>query len=114
LRRNTRETFSLDAYLVSIYDKNVVRSFRDAETEKIFRQQFSKRFQAVEKIAIRKLFHLTRATALRDLAMIPGNQLEALKGGRQGQYSIRINDQYRICFRWNDGDAFDVEITDYH
>ena len=92
----------------------MIRRFRDAETEKIFQQQFSKKFQAIEKIAIRKLIHLNRAIALRDLAAIPGNQLEALKGGRKGQYSIRINDQYRICFRWNDGDAFDVEITDYH
>ena len=92
----------------------MIHSFRDAETEKIFQQQFSKKFQAIEKIAIRKLIHLNRAIALRDLAAIPGNQLEALKGDRQGQYSIRINDQYRICFRWNDGDAFDVEITDYH
>jgi proteic killer suppression protein len=92
----------------------MIRCFRDTETEKIFQQQFSKRFQAIEKTAIRKLIHLHRAIGLRDLAAIPGNQLEALKGDRQGQHSIRINDQYRICFRWNDGDAFDVEITDYH
>ncbi|MCX6626543.1 MAG: type II toxin-antitoxin system RelE/ParE family toxin [Candidatus Solibacter sp.] len=92
----------------------MIRSFRDAETGKIFQQRFSKKFHAIEKIAIRKLFHLNRAIALRDLAAIPGNQLEALKGDRQGQPSIRINDQYRICFRWNDGDAFEVEITDYH
>jgi proteic killer suppression protein len=92
----------------------MIRRFRDAETEKIFQQQFSKKFQAIEKIAIRKLIHLNRAIALRDLAAIPGNQLEALQGDRKGQYSIRINDRYRICFRWDDGDAFDVEITDYH
>jgi proteic killer suppression protein len=92
----------------------VIRSFRNAETEKIFRQQFSKRFQAIEKVAIRKLFHLNRATTLRDLAAIPGNRLEALKGGRKGQHSIRIDGQYRVCFRWKDGDAFDVEIADYH
>jgi proteic killer suppression protein len=92
----------------------VIRSFRNADAEKIFQQQFSKRFHAIERIAIRKLFHLNRATSLRDLAMIPGNQLEALRGGRIGQHSIRINDQYRVCFRWKDGDAFDVEITDYH
>ena len=92
----------------------MIRSFRNADAEKIFQQQFSKRFHAIERIAIRKLFHLNRATSLRDLAMIPGNQLEALRGGRIGQHSIRINDQYRVCFRWKDGDAFDVEITDYH
>ena len=105
---------SFDIYRVSIYDKYVIRSFRDAETGKIFRQAFSKKFQAIERTAIRKLFHLHRAPTLRDLAAIPGNQFEALKGDRSGQYSIRINDQYRIFFRWQDGDAFDVEITDYH
>jgi proteic killer suppression protein len=92
----------------------MIRGFRDAETEKIFQQQFSKKFQSIERIAIRKLIHLNRAIALRDLAAIPGNQLETLKGDRKGQYSVRINDQYRICFRWKDGDAFDVEIADYH
>jgi proteic killer suppression protein len=92
----------------------MIRSFRDTEAEKIFRQQFSKKFQSVEKIALRKLIQLNRAVALRDLAAIPGDQLEALRGDRKGQHSIRINDQYRICFRWLDGDAFDVEITDYH
>jgi proteic killer suppression protein len=92
----------------------VIRSFRDTETEKIFGQQFSKKFQAIEKVALRKLIQLHRAIALRDLAALPGNQLEALKGDRKGQHSIRINDQYRICFRWADGDAFDVEIVDYH
>jgi toxin HigB-1 len=63
---------------------------------------------------MRKLIHLNRATLLRDLAGIPGDQLEALKGDRNGQHSIRINDRYRICFRWRDGDAFDVEVIDYH
>jgi toxin HigB-1 len=92
----------------------VIRSFRDAETEKIFHQQFSKKFQAIEMTALRKLFHLNRATTLRDLAAIPGNQLEALKGDRSGQHSIRIDGQYRVCFLWRDGDAFEVEITDYH
>ena len=92
----------------------MIRSFRDAETEKTFRQQFSKKLHAVGKIALRKLVHLNRAITLRDLASIPGNRLETLAGDRQGQHSIRINDQYRICFGWNDGDAYDVEITDYH
>jgi len=92
----------------------MIRSFRDAETESIFQQRFSKKLQAVGKIALRKLFHLHRATTLRDLALLPGNRLEALAGDRNGQYSIRINDQFRLCFRWKEGDAFDVEITDYH
>jgi proteic killer suppression protein len=91
----------------------VIRSFREAEAGRIFQQQFSKRFQSIQKIVLRKLIHLNRAIALRDLAAIPGNRLEALKRDRTGQHSIRINDRYRI-FRWNDGDAFDVEITDYH
>ena len=88
----------------------MIRSFRDTEAEKIFRQQFSRKFQAIQAIALRKLFQLNRAITLDDLRAIPGNRLEALKG----QHSIRINDQYRICFCWRDRDAFDVEITDYH
>ena len=92
----------------------MIRSFRDAETEKIFAGIRSKKLLAIEKTAIRRLFHLNRATTVRDLAAIPGNQFEALKGDRKGQYSIRINDQYRLCFRWKDADAFDVEIADYH
>ena len=80
----------------------------------MFGQQSSKRFGAIEKTALRKLFHLNRTTSLRDLAAIPGNRLEALKGARRGQHSIRINDQYRICFVWKDGDAYDVEIADCH
>jgi proteic killer suppression protein len=92
----------------------MIESFRDAETERIFQQQPSKQFRSIEKTALRKLIHLNQARSLRDLAAIPGNRLEALKGTRKGQHSIRINDQYRICFVWKDGDACDVEITDYH
>jgi proteic killer suppression protein len=80
----------------------------------MFQQQSSKHFQPIEKVALRKLIHLNQARFLRDLAAIPGNRLEALKGARKGQHSIRINDQYRICFVWKNGDACDVEITDYH
>ncbi|MFM7783982.1 MAG: type II toxin-antitoxin system RelE/ParE family toxin [Gammaproteobacteria bacterium] len=68
----------------------------------------------IERPARRKLLFLHRALRLDDLRVPPGNRLEALKGERKGQYSIRINDQWRICFRWEDGDAFDVEIVDYH
>ena len=92
----------------------MIRSFRDAETEKVFHQQFSKKFQAIQGIALRKLIHLNRAITLRDLAAIPGNHLEALSRDRKGQHSIRINDQYRVCFVWSKGDALNVEITDYH
>jgi toxin HigB-1 len=92
----------------------VIQSFRDNETERIFQQQSSKPFRSIEKTALRKLMHLNQARSLRDLATIPGNRLEALKGTKKGRHSIRINDQYRICFAWKDGDACDVEITDYH
>lgn len=91
----------------------LIRSFRDAETEKVFLQRHSRKFGNIEKVAIRKLFHLNRARQLQDLAL-PGNRLEALQRDRKGQHSIRVNDQYRVCFSWNDGDAYDVELTDYH
>jgi toxin HigB-1 len=93
---------------------DLIRSFRCPEPEDLFYGFRSKKFQAVQKIALRKLVHVHRATSLRDLAGIPGNQLEALRGARKGQHSIRINDQYRVCFIWKGGDAFAVEITDYH
>jgi len=91
----------------------VIRSFRDAETEQVFLGIRSRRFQAVEKTAIRKLFQLHAARTLYDLRA-PGNSLEALKGDRAGQHSIRINDRYRLCFVWEVGDADQVEIADYH
>jgi proteic killer suppression protein len=92
----------------------MIRSFRCAETEKIFQQTFSKKFQGIEKIAIRKLFQLHHAETLQDVGLLPGTRLEKLEGDRKGQYSIRINDQYRICFAWEEGDAQNVEIVDYH
>ena len=92
----------------------MIRTFSDKDTEKVSRRQFSRKFQAIADIAKRKLDHLNAATSLQDLAAIPGNQLEALKRDRVGQHSIRINDQFRICFLWKDGDAYAAEITDYH
>lgn len=92
----------------------MIQSFRDAEAKGMFLQQRSKRLRPIEKTALRKLIHLNQAKSLRDLAAIPGNRLEVLKGARKGQHSIRINNQFRICFVWKDGDAYDVEITDYH
>ncbi|HEY1338878.1 MAG TPA: type II toxin-antitoxin system RelE/ParE family toxin [Bryobacteraceae bacterium] len=92
----------------------MIRSFRDVETEKLFRQKFSKRFHCIERVAIRRLFQLHHARTLRDLALLPGNRLETLEGDRRGQYSLRINDQYRLCFLWAAGDAHNVEIVDYH
>jgi len=92
----------------------VIRTFRTKDTAHIFHRRFSRRFQANARIAKRKLDHLQAATSLLDLAAVPGNRLEALSGDRLGQHSIRINDQWRICFAWKDSDAYEVEITDYH
>jgi proteic killer suppression protein len=92
----------------------VIRSFRDRETAALFSGEFSRRLQSVARVAQRKLQQLHAAHDLEDLTAFPGNRLEVLKGDRRGQHSIRINDQYRICFVWRDGDAEDVEIVDYH
>ena len=92
----------------------MIRSFRDRDSEALFNDVAVRRVQAVERQARRKLLYLHRARTLGDLNAPPGNRLEALKGERRGQYSIRINDQWRICFTWRDGDAHDVEIVDYH
>ena len=92
----------------------MIRSFCSKDTEALFEDLLVPRFRAIERPARRKLLYLHRARLLNDLKVPPGNQLEALKGDRRGQYSIRINDQWRICFRWLDGDAHDVEIVDYH
>ena len=92
----------------------MIRSFKDKETERLFNDYRVRRFQAVELVARRKLKILDNAVTLDDLRALPGNRLEALKGNRKGQHSIRINDQYRICFLWRDGDAYSVAIVDYH
>jgi proteic killer suppression protein len=93
----------------------VIKSFTSRETEELFHGRSSKRIPAdVQTRALRKLLALNAAPGLGDLGRIPGNRLEKLKGERAGQYSIRINDQWRICFSWRDGDAYDVEIVDYH
>ncbi len=92
----------------------MIRSFRCKDTERLFRDRFVRRFARIERVARRKLLLLHRARVLGDLRVPPGNRLEALRGDRAGQYSIRINDQWRICFAWKDGDAGHVEIVDYH
>ncbi|HEX9665176.1 MAG TPA: type II toxin-antitoxin system RelE/ParE family toxin [Thermodesulfobacteriota bacterium] len=93
----------------------MIRSFKCKETEKIFKRTFSRMFpRGIQRIALRKLRMLNRAKTLRDLLVPPGNRLEALHGDREGQYSIRINDKWRICFEWQEGDAYNVEILDYH
>jgi len=92
----------------------VIRSFRSADTERLFRREFVRRFKAIERQVLRKLDMLDAAPDLRTLSTLPGNRLERLRGDRQGQHSIRINDQWRICFVWRDGHAYEVEIVDYH
>jgi len=93
----------------------VIRSFRDKETEKVFRRRLSRKLPTdIQQIALRKLRMLNRSQNLQDLTVPPSNRLEKLSGNRSGQYSIRINDQWRVCFIWEDGDALDVEIVDYH
>ena len=93
----------------------MIKSFRCKETEKIFNRQFSKKFPAdIQRVILRKLRMLNRAMILQDLKVPPGNRLEELKGKRNGQNSIRINDQWRICFIWKENNAYEVEIVDYH
>ena len=90
-----------------------IKSFKCADTESLFKLNRVKRFVNLERPALRKLEQLDLAVRIDDMRAPPANRLEALKGNRAGQYSVRINDQFRICFRWNDG-AEDVEIVDYH
>lgn len=92
----------------------MIKSFRSRETEQLYNRERVRRFRAFERVAQRKLRQLEIAAELRDLSSPPGNNLELLKGDRKGQHSIRINSQWRICFIWHDGDAYDVEIVDYH
>ena len=93
----------------------MIRSFANRETERLFNRERVRKIPAnIHRVALRKLKMLNRSVNLKDLRVPPANRLEALKGNRKGQYSIRINDQFRICFRWEAGDSFDVEIVDYH
>jgi proteic killer suppression protein len=92
----------------------MIRSFADKETEALFLNGKSRRYAAIVAVARRKLQVLDNTRRLDDLRELAGNRLEALKGDRKGQYSIRINDQYRICFAWNETEPHDVEIVDYH
>ena len=93
----------------------MIKSFKCKETEKIFKRIYSKRFPSyIQRVALRKLRMLNRSKILSDLKAPPGNRLKKLHGDRKGQYSIRINEKWRICFKFTDSDATDVEITDYH
>jgi proteic killer suppression protein len=92
----------------------MIKTFRDKDTEALFNDRLAKRFRAIERVSRRKLYFLHGAKTLQDLLIPPGNELEALIRDRKGQHSIRINDQWRICFKWQDGNAYNVEIVDYH
>ena len=93
----------------------MIRTFKDREAEKIFKREFSRKIPTdIQEIALRKLRMLNRSINLNDLKIPPANRLEKLKGNRTGQYSIRINDQWRICFEWHQNESFKVEIVDYH
>jgi len=93
----------------------MIRSFRDPETERVFQRRGSRRLpQDLQRVALRRLMMLDAAETLADLKIPPGNRLEKLAGDRAGQHSIRINERWRICFVWKEGDAHEVEIVDYH
>ncbi|MBN1310146.1 MAG: type II toxin-antitoxin system RelE/ParE family toxin [Anaerolineae bacterium] len=92
----------------------MIKSFKDSETEKIYRRQPSRRLTDIQQVALRKLRMINNATSINDLRIPPANRLEKLSGSREGQYSIRINDQWRVCFEWQESDAYQVEIVDYH
>ncbi len=92
----------------------MIKSFKSKETETLFRLERGRRWKSIERPALRKLVQLDLAVNINDMRAPPGNQLEALVGDRKGQWSIRINDQFRICFRWTEDGPEDVEIVDYH
>ncbi len=107
--------FTLAVNNVLRYAKCVLKSFRDKEAERIWRRERSPRFDKdTQRAALRKLLILDAAEVLDDLRVPPGNHLEKLGGDRAGEYSVRVNRQWRICFRWTSGGALDVEIVDYH
>lgn len=108
-------TITVDVNNARRYGLPMIKSFKCKETEKIFRGRFSRKLpQDIQRIAARKLEQLNAATLLDTLHVPPGNRLEALTGDRKGQHSIRINSQWRLCFVWDEGNALDVEIVDYH
>ena len=92
----------------------MIQSFADRDTEQLFQEEKNRRFTAIARVALRKLFQVNRAGALQDLAVPPGNRLEALKGDWAGFHSIRINDQWRLVFRWTEKGPAEVAILDYH
>jgi proteic killer suppression protein len=100
---------------MALSSEGMIRSWADAEAEKIFNLQRSRKLPTdIQRVALRKLLMLDAAVTIEDLTIPPANRLEKLKGDREGQWSIRINDQWRVCFAWREGNAYDVEIVDYH
>lgn len=105
----------VDTSNVQRYYSCVIRSFRGKDTQVLFQREPTRKWGlSVQRAGLRKLLILDAATSLEDLRTPPGNRLEKLSGHRSGQHSIRVNDQWRVCFRWHQGDALDVEIVDYH
>jgi proteic killer suppression protein len=92
----------------------MIRSFADTDTEQVFNRRHSRRFAAFERVALRKLRQIHSVSRVEELGEPPGNRLEKLKGDRVGLWSLRINDRWRVCFEWRDGDAYEVQIVDYH
>lgn len=92
----------------------MIRSFADADTAQVFHHRHSRRYAAIERVALRKLRQIHSVTRVEELREPPANRLEQLQGDRAGQWSLRVNRQWRICFEWRDGDAYEVQIVDYH
>jgi proteic killer suppression protein len=114
VRPRVKRTIALDVNHATRYYAPVIKTFRCADTEALSKGRRVKRFANIESVARRKLRQLQIAGRLDDLRVPPGNRLEALKGNRAGQHSIRVNDQFRVCFRWTAAGVEDVEIVDYH
>ncbi len=112
--RGRARRLTLDVTRTTLYPVIVIKSFRSKQTERLFNRERVREFQSIERAALRKLAMLEATKELLDLAAPPGNRLERLRGDREGQHSIRINDQWRVCFAWRDGDAYGAELTDYH
>jgi len=105
----------VDAWRVALYNKVVIKTFKDDLTQKIYQRQPSRKLpHDIQQVALRKLRMINNATSINDLSVPPANRLEKLGGDRVGQWSIRINDQWRICFEWQKSDAYNIEIVDYH
>ena len=105
----------VDTWCVALYNDDVIKTFKDNQTQQIYQRQRSRKLPPdIQQIALRKLRMINNAVSINDLRVPPANRLEKLSGDREGQWSIRINNQWRICFEWLESDAFNVEIVDYH